>query len=189
MRTVIALLLSLSSFAQRSTTQKVVDHAKWQSTQQVTYNGSYRTIGYPNGDVPANIGVCTDVVIRAYRSAGFDLQELIHKDILVNKEEYDKRKYYGKKVDSNIDHRRTFNLRTFFTRQGAKQPINGNYLPGDIVFWDIAAGHVGIVTDIKVPGTNRYYVVHNICCGPQVEDFLNKAKIIDHYRWQPTKNQ
>lgn len=185
MKLIILLLISISSFAQGSAIQKIVDHAKWQSTQEVTYNGKYLQLKYPEGDVPANIGVCTDVIIRAYRSINIDLQKLVHEDILVNKAEYDKRKYYGKKIDSNIDHRRTFNLRTFFTRKGAKQPIDSDYLPGDIVFWDIAAGHVGIVIDIKVPKTNRYYVVHNICCGPIIEDFLYRAKIIDHYRWIP----
>lgn len=185
MKLIIILLLSFSSFAQRSAIQKIVDHAKWQSTQQVTYNGKYVQLKYPGGDVPPNIGVCTDVIIRAYRSIDIDLQKLVHEDILANKAEYDKRMYYGKKIDSSIDHRRTFNLRTFFTRKGAKHPIDSDYLPGDIVFWDIAAGHVGIVIDIKVPGTNRYYVVHNICCGPKIEDFLYRAKIIDHYRWIP----
>lgn len=185
MKLIIILLLSLSSFAQRSAIQKIVDHAKWQSTQQVTYNGKYLQLKYPGGDVPPNIGVCTDVIIRAYRSIDIDLQKLVHEDILANKAKYDKRMYYGKKIDSNIDHRRTFNLRTFFTRKDAKQPIDSDYLPGDIVFWDIAAGHVGIVIDIKVPEANRYYVVHNICCGPKIEDFLYRAKIIDHYRWIP----
>ena len=183
---IIAMLFTLSSFAQ-STTQKVVDNAKWQTTQQVTYNGKYYNISYPNGDVPANIGVCTDVIIRAYRSAGKDLQKLVHEDMLANKSEYDKRRFYKKEVDSNIDHRRTFNLRTYFTRQDAIRKCTTNeidYLPGDIVFWDIAAGHVGIVVDKKVPGTNRYYVVHNICCGPKMEDFLFSAPIIDHYRWK-----
>jgi len=167
--------------------QTVVDHAQWQATQDVTYDGSYRSIPYPNGDVPANIGVCTDVIIRAYRAIDVDLQVLVHEDMLANKSEYDKRRY-SPVVDSNIDHRRCPNLRTFFTRQGAKLPISksgADYLPGDIVFWDIAAGHVGMVVDKKVAGTNRYYVVHNIGGGPQEEDFLFGGKIVDHYRWQP----
>jgi uncharacterized protein YijF (DUF1287 family) len=181
----VFILLPLITEAQIS---KVISHAKWQTTQKVKYDGKYYKIPYPNGDVPANIGVCTDVIIRAYRSIGKDLQKLVHEDMLNNKAEYDKRRFYKKEADSNIDHRRTFNLRTYFTRQGFKKPITdkeSDYLPGDIVFWDIAAGHVGIVVDIKVPGTTRYYVVHNICCGPQMEDFLFNAKIIDHYRWNP----
>ena len=164
--------------------QKVVDHAKWQSTQHVTYDGKYIQIPYPNGDVPANIGVCTDVIIRAYRAIGVDLQKLIHEDMLSNKVVYDKRRY-SKIVDSNIDHRRTQNMQTYFTRQGAKKPITDNYLPGDIVFWDVAYGHVGIVVDEKVPGTDRYYVVHNIGSGPKMEDVLYSFKIVDHYRWNP----
>ena len=170
-----------------SKTQTVIDHAKWQSTQDVTYDGSWRKIGYPNGDVPANIGVCTDVIIRAYRSIDVDLQVLVHKDMLANKSIYDQRRYTPK-LDHNIDHRRCPNLQTYFTRQGAKLPVTkkgSDYLPGDIVFWDVAAGHVGLVVDVQVKGTSRYKVVHNIGGGPQMEDFLFGATIVDHYRWNP----
>jgi uncharacterized protein YijF (DUF1287 family) len=181
------LILAFTPVKTQTKIDKVIAHAVWQTTQKVTYNGSYFKISYPNGDVPANIGVCTDVIIRAYRSIGVDLQQLIHEDMLANKDVYDKRRF-SKIVDSNIDHRRVPNLQTFFTRQGSKLPISqkgSDYKPGDIVFWDIAAGHVGIVIDEKVPGTDRYYIVHNICCGPQKEDFLFSAKIVDHYRWIP----
>lgn len=171
------------AFTPSPNTQKVIDHAKWQTTQKVTYDGSYRQIDYPNGDVPANIGVCTDVIIRAYRAIDVDLQQLVHEDILS-----DMSAYGIKKADSNIDHRRCSNLKIFFKRQGAKQPITKNaedYLPGDIVFWDVAYGHVGIVVDKKVPGTDRYYIVHNIGSGPQMVDFLFATTIVDHYRWNP----
>lgn len=185
----ILLLVSLSlmAFTAPPQIQKVINHAKWQTTQHVTYDGKYVQIDYPNGDVPATIGVCTDVIVRAYRSINKDLQKLIHEDMMVNKSVYDKRRY-SKKIDSNIDHRRTQNIQTYLTRQGAKKPITKDekdYLPGDIVFWDVAYGHVGIVVDKLVPGTSRYYVVHNICCGPKMEDFLFSSKIVDHYRWQP----
>lgn len=169
--------------------QKVIDHAKWQATQAVTYDGSYRSIPYPNGDVPANVGVCTDVIIRAYRAISIDLQKLVHEDMLKHKSIYDKRRY-TKRLDTNIDHRRCPNLQTYFTRQGAKLPITKNeadYKPGDIIFWDVAAGHVGLVVDVKVPGTNRFKMVHNIGAGPQLEDFLFGAKIVDHYRWYPSE--
>ncbi|MBD3636800.1 MAG: DUF1287 domain-containing protein [Crocinitomicaceae bacterium] len=165
--------------------QKVIDHAKWQTTQDVTYDGSYRKIDYPNGDVPADVGVCTDVIIRAYRAIDVDLQVLIHEDMVKNRAAYQKRKK-TKVLDTNIDHRRCPNMITFFERQGARQPITKNgadYLPGDIVFWDVAAGHVGIVVDDKVKGTNRYQVVHNIGLGPMQNDFLFQAKIVDHFRW------
>ena len=169
--------------------QTVIDHAKWQSTQDVTYDGSYRGIDYPNGDVPANIGVCTDVIIRGYRSIGIDLQQLIHEDMVKNKAVY-QRLRKTPKLDKSIDHRRCPNIRTFLKRQGATQPISSNesdYLPGDIVFWDIAAGHVGIVIDELVEGTNRYKIVHNIGWGPYISDFLFEATIVDHYRWFPDK--
>lgn len=160
-----------------------------QQDQIVTYDPSYFVIPYPNGDVPADIGVCTDVIIRAYRKVGYDLQQLIHEDMKANFAVYNKRRK-SNKIDSNIDHRRTPNMETFFTRKGAKLTITDkeeDYLPGDIVFWKIATGHVGLVTQLKVPGTNRYYVVHNICCGNKVEDFLFSAEITGHYRWNPEK--
>jgi uncharacterized protein YijF (DUF1287 family) len=154
----------------------VMSHALWQSTQYVTYDPTYVTLKYPGGDVASDKGVCTDVVIRAYRSMGKDLQVLVHE--YMNKT--------GQAADKNIDHRRCRVLKKYFTYNNLTLPVTMNesdYQPGDIVFWDIAAGHVGIVTDKKVPGTDRYYVVHNICCGPQMEDFLFSAKIVMHVRW------
>ena len=167
--------------------QKIIKHAKWQATQDVHYDGTYRKIDYPNGDVPANIGVCTDVLIRAYRAIGVDLQLLIHEDMVSHRAIYNKRRKTAQ-LDKSIDHRRVPNMRTYFTRQGAKLTISKkgeDYKPGDIVFWDVAAGHVGLVVDVKVSGTKRYKVVHNIGGGPQLEDFLFGAVIVDHYRWIP----
>ncbi len=160
-----------------------------QTKHEVKYNGNYFVIPYPNGDVPDSIGVCTDVVIRAYRKLGYDLQKLVHEDMKNNFSVYNKRRK-SDKIDSNIDHRRTPNLETFFTRQGAKLTITNNpddYLPGDIVFWKVAAGHVGIVVSDRVPGTKRNYIVHNICCGNKKEDFLFEVQITGHYRWNPEK--
>lgn len=167
--------------------QKLANAAHLQTGQQVTYDGTYYQIKYPGGDVPDSIGVCTDVVIRAYRKVGYDLQKLIHEDMKVAHAEYNKRRV-SKKLDTNIDHRRTPNMQTFFTRKGANLAVTDkeeDYQPGDIVFWDIAAGHVGVVVNVKVPGTSRYMVVHNICCGNNMEDFLFAAKIVGHYRWKP----
>lgn len=180
---VLPILMGVLAFSTTYSIQSVINAAKRQTLDDVTYNGKYVKISYPNGDVPADIGVCTDVIIRAYRTIGVDLQKLIHEDILLNKSEY-----RLKSVDSNIDHRRIPNMRTFLKRQGAKQKISlveKDYLPGDLVFWNVAAGHVGIVIDEKVPGTNRFYVVHNIGRGPEKEDFLFRATIVDHYRWLP----
>ena len=160
----------------------VVKHAKWQATQDVTYDPSYVIIDYPNGDVPANTGVCIDVVIRALRSIDVDLQKLIHEDIVRNKG------YYKiSRPDSNIDHRRCVNAIKYFKRKGKTIPITDNpadYQPGDIVFWDYGkAGHVGIVIDHKVPFTDRYYMVHNYGVGPVVDDFLFDYEITAHVRY------
>ncbi len=167
--------------------KKLCEATVQQTKQKVTYDGSYYRIDYPGGDVPENIGVCTDVIIRAYRKTGYDLQQLIHEDMKKAKAEYDRRRKSAQ-LDRNIDHRRVPNIQTFLERKGAKKPITSNeadYLPGDIVCWDIAAGHIGLVVNHKVPGTSRYMIVHNICCGPQLEDFLFRATIVGHYRWHP----
>ena len=121
----LAMLISLSSFTPSLKMKKVIDKATWQSKQFVIYYGGYIKIKYPNGDVPKNLGVCTDVIIRAYRTIGVDLQQLVHEDMLKNKAVYDKRQY-SKVIDKNIDHRRTNNLRTYFTRQHAKKAITNN---------------------------------------------------------------
>jgi uncharacterized protein YijF (DUF1287 family) len=157
---------------------KFVEHVRWQSTQDVTYDPSYFTLNYPNGDVPANKGVCVDVPIRGLRTIGIDLQKLVHEDVLANANAY-----RITRADRNIDHRRCVNLITYFKREKVTVLVTNNaadYRPGDIVFWDIARGHVGVVTNVKVPGTDRYFMVHNICCGPQMEDFLFAAPIVCH---------
>ena len=163
---------------------KVIEHAKWQTTQQVTYDGSYINISYPNGDVPANIGVCTDVIIRAYRAVDIDLQKLVHEDIKANPRRYKN----ITQPNANIDHRRCSTLIPFFTSHATSLPISNedsDYKPGDIIFWNIARGHVGLVIDEKVPGTNRYYIVHNIYSGPQKEDVLFEYPIKGHFSYTP----
>lgn len=162
-----------------------VQHVLWQSTQDVSYDPSYFSIPYPNGDVPANKGVCVDVPIRGLRSIGIDLQKLVHEDILSAPSSY-----RITKTDKNIDHRRCSNLIVYFKRKNQCVPVSTDetdYHPGDIVFWDIARGHVGVVTNEKVPGTNRYYLVHNICCGPRKEDFLFAAPIVCHVSFEKIK--
>jgi uncharacterized protein YijF (DUF1287 family) len=102
----------------------------------------------------------------------------VHEDVLSNASAY-----HITRADRNIDHRRCVNLITYFKRKKVTTLATNNasdYRPGDIVFWDIARGHVGVVTNVKVPGTNRYFMVHNICCGPQMEDFLFAAPIVCH---------
>ncbi len=155
--------------------------------QQVVYDPSYFSISYPNGDVPKGKGVCTDVVIRAYRQLGVDLQKEVHEDMKANFSVYPK--IWGlNSTDKNIDHRRVPNLMTFFERQGAALSISDNphdYLPGDIVSWNLGGGttHIGIVVNQKSRDSKRYLIVHNIGAGQVMEDCLFKFKITGHYRY------
>lgn len=156
--------------------------------QKVTYDPSYFSIKYPYGDIPSGKGVCTDVVIRAYRKLSIDLQKNVHEDMKTNFDAYPK--FWGlKSTDKNIDHRRVPNLMTFFKRQNAEQPISKhaeNYIPGDIVCWNLggAITHIGIVIDKKSNDKKRCLVVHNIGSGQVIEDCLFDFTIIGHYRYK-----
>ena len=156
--------------------------------QKVTYDPSYFSIDYPNGDVPSDKGVCTDVVIRAYRKIGIDLQKEVHEDMKPNFSSYPK--IWGlKSTDKNIDHRRVPNLMTFFKRRGAEKPISekaSDYKPGDIVCWNLggAITHIGIVVNKKSKDGKRNLIVHNIGGGQVLEDCLFDFKIIGHYRYK-----
>lgn len=156
--------------------------------QKVTYDPSYFSIAYPNGDVPSTKGVCTDVVIRAYRKMGIDLQKEIHEDMKAHFNLYPK--IWGlKSTDKNIDHRRVPNLMTYFKRQGAEKEMTQNpndYKPGDVVCWNLggAITHIGIVVNKKSDDRKRYLIVHNIGSGQVLEDCLFDFKIIGHYRFK-----
>lgn len=163
--------------------------ASSQIGETLSYDPNYRQISYPMGDVARNTGVCTDVVIRAYRDAfGIDLQQRVHEDMRANFSRYPKN--WGlKKPDRNIDHRRVPNLMTFLTRQHARLPISqqaADYKPGDIVTWDLGRGitHIGLV-DATQTADGRPLIVHNIGAGTKREDLLFQYKIIGHYRWLP----
>jgi uncharacterized protein len=154
---------------------------------QVTYDATYFSISYPGGDVPANKGVCTDVVVRAYRKLGIDLQKLVHEDMKANFSRYPQ-KWGLKKTDTNIDHRRVPNLMTFFSRKGQVKAITqkgADYLPGDVVSWDLGRGltHIGIVSAQKSADGQRYLIVHNIGAGQVLEDCLFNFKITGHYAY------
>ncbi len=167
---------------------KLVAAAIERTTQKVRYDPGYVVIPYPGGDVPAEIGVCTDEVIRSYRKVGVDLQREVHEDMARNFRAYPQ-KWGLAKPDSNIDHRRVPNLMVFFERQGAGLPVTSNaqdYRPGDIVTWDLGGGvtHIGIVVNIlSAASANRSMIVHNIGAGPQMEDVLFNWKITGHYRY------
>lgn len=174
--------------AQTVTHKLTLSEAALQLTKQkVTYDPSYFSIDYPNGDVPSDKGVCTDVVIRAYRKLGIDLQKEVHEDMKANFKLYPK--IWGlKTTDKNIDHRRVPNLMTYFMRQGAEKPITKaakDYKPGDVVCWNLggAITHIGIVSNKKSNDGKRYLIVHNIGNGQVLEDCLFDFKIIGHYRY------
>lgn len=165
----------------------LADCAMTLTKQKVTYDPSYFSIPYPNGDVPSDKGVCSDVVIRAYRKIEIDLQKEVHEDMKANFDAYPKN--WGlKTTDRNIDHRRVPNLMTFFERKGAAKPITQNpddYLPGDVVCWSFGGGltHTGIVVNKKSRFSKRNLIVHNVGRGQVMEDFLFEYKIIGHYRY------
>jgi uncharacterized protein YijF (DUF1287 family) len=165
----------------------IVIAARKQVGVTLRYDPAYRSLRYPGGDVPADRGVCTDVIVRALRTArSIDLQQQVHEDMTAYWDAYPhSRKWRLSKPDANIDHRRVPNLMTFFKREGLARPLTSNaanYLPGDIVAWDLGAGilHIGIVSDRDSNGTPL--VIHNIGAGAREEDILFRFTIIGHYR-------
>lgn len=166
--------------------KNLVEAAIKRTKENIIYDPSYFQIDYPNGDIPKDKGVCTDVIIRAYRSLGIDLQEKVHQDIKENFNLYPK-KWGLNSPDTNIDHRRVPNLQVFFSRFGIELEVSKNpedYQPGDIVTWDLGQGktHIGIVTNHYQ--NNIPLIVHNIGRGPKLENMLFKFKITGHYRYQ-----
>lgn len=186
----ILFLLSQTVYSD-SFENQLVDAAMERTKSQVRYDGRYVSIDYPNGDVPANIGVCTDVVIRSYRALNIDLQKLVHEDMLANFSSYPSKRIWGlSKTDKNIDHRRVPNLQVFFTRAGEKlpnSPLAADYKPGDIVSWMLPGNlpHIGIVSDQVSEATKWPMIVHNIGSGPKLEDMLYDYEITGHYRFHP----
>ncbi|MDR2653069.1 MAG: DUF1287 domain-containing protein [Prevotellaceae bacterium] len=183
------LMLAVSTtVGQNAFFNRLADSALILTEQKVQYDPNYFQIPYPNGDIPENKGVCTDVVIRAYRKLGIDLQKEIHEDMEANFDKYPK--LWGmSQTDKNIDHRRVPNLMTFFSRHGTvmkKSLDTQDYLPGDIVCWDLDNGikHIGIVANKKSSDGNRYLIVHNIGQGQVVEDCLFRFTVIGHYRYE-----
>ncbi len=184
--TLLFPLFVLTTFGQTSFQTKLAKAAVELTNDYVVYDPSYFSIPYPNGDVPEGKGVCTDVVIRAYRKVGIDLQKLVHEDMKANFNLYPKN--WGlKTTDKNIDHRRVPNLMVFFKRKGTElsRSRKEGYIPGDIVCWNLggAITHIGIVSDQKSSDGERYLIVHNIGGGQVLADCLFSYKIIGHYRY------
>ncbi len=191
LRTTAAFLAAAIAVQADTTTvdsvQVLVDAARVQVGTTVSYDPAYVAIDYPGGDVPIERGVCTDVVVRAFRALGIDLQKLVHEDMKKHFCAYPDR--WGlSKPDPNIDHRRVPNLMTCFTRRGMSLPVTqeaGDYLPGDIVSCKIPGDldHIMLVSDTTAEATGRRMVVHNIGAGAQLADVLFEFTLTGHYRW------
>lgn len=198
--TLLLALLAAASSAQPApqpetprasgTPQALVDAARSQVGVTLTYDPAYRRLAYPNGDVPIERGVCTDVVVRAYRKLDLDLQSLVHQDMKKAWGTYTHQaRWQLKAPDPNIDHRRVPNLATFFARHGTALPASPEaktYLPGDIVTWRLPHDltHIGIVSD-KFSGDGIPLIIHNIGAGAREENMLFAYPITGHYRWHP----
>jgi uncharacterized protein len=166
---------------------RLVAAAVEQTRQAVAYDGSYRRIPYPGGDVPPSIGVCTDVVVRAYRRIGIDLQAAVHED-MVRAFRWYPQSWGLARPDANIDHRRVPNLQTYLRRAGAGLAVSrkaSDYQAGDLVTWMLPGNlpHIGLVTDRRSPTSRAPLLVHNIGRGPQLEDVLFAYPITGHYRY------
>ena len=167
--------------------KKFIDAAVAQVGVTTRYDPSYVQLDYPGGDVPKERGVCTDVLVRAFRGVSIDLQKEVHEDMTAAWSDYPKR--WGlARPDSNIDHRRVPNLMTYLARKGKSLSITDNpddYRPGDIVTWDLGGGvdHIGIVTDMAFTPGGECLIAHNIGSGAKVEDVLFDWKITGHYRY------
>lgn len=167
---------------------KIVEGARRQLVQPAGYDGRYRKISYPGGDVASDRGVCTDVVIRSLRHAGYDLQKLIHEDMKLRFKTYPRREA---RPDPNIDHRRVPNQRHFFAKFGKSLTLRTDgtdakeWLPGDIVTWKLDSGldHTGVLSD-SIGSGGLPQVIHNIGVCSE-EDVLTTWEITGHYRFPP----
>ncbi len=199
--TMSARLLSLLSFIVLAVAQAIAPAAQASPAElfaaarsqvgvTLSYDPRYERLAYPGGDVPIERGVCTDVIVRAYRKLGQDLQVLVHQDMKQSWAVYQKQgRWQMKAPDRNIDHRRVPNLATFFARHGTSLPVSKDgsaYRPGDIVTWMLPGNltHIGIVSD-KRTGAGTPLMIHNIGAGTREENMLFDFPVTGHYRWQP----
>jgi uncharacterized protein YijF (DUF1287 family) len=186
------LLLFFLSFPSIATnfSERLSEAALHRTSFDVRYDGRYLKLDYPNGDVPGEIGVCTDVVIRSYRSLGIDLQQLVHLDMRDNFSVYPSNRIWGmNKPDTNIDHRRVPNLQRFFARHGDVKTISNDpkdYQAGDLVTWMLPGNlpHIGIIVNQLSQESGHPMIVHNIGAGPKLQDVLFAYPITGHYRFE-----
>ena len=183
------MALAAASQASPGTGPTLASAAQSQIGVTLHYDPSYQRLAYPNGDVPLERGVCTDVVIRAYRQLGVDLQKLVHEDMRANWNAYPHpAKWALKRPDTNIDHRRVPNLAAFFRRHGTELAPSRDphdYHPGDLVVWALPYGglpHIGIVAD-RISAAGTPLMIHNIGSGAKMEDVLFAFKVTGHFRY------
>lgn len=198
MRKILSISLALiclasplnAAWAQSAFGYSLSDAALKIRDSSVVYDSAYTKIPYPGGDVSKRYGVCSDVIIRAYRELGIDLQKLVHEDMRAHFSAYPK--LWGlQKTDTNIDHRRVPNLQVFFTRKGQSLPVSlkpEDYQSGDLVIWNLSERgslpHIGIVTEKRSEDGKRPLIVHNIGQGQNLDDMLFDYKITGHYRYK-----
>lgn len=172
----------------RTAAEKIVNGAKLEVRRGVVYDASYVQLKYPGGDVPSDRGACTDVVVRALRQAGYDLQKLIHEDMRRNFSRYP-RKYGLKRPDRSIDHRRTPNHMTFLRRFGKTLPLDyegdaaKSWKPGDLVYCNLSngLGHCGVVSDRRT-AEGRPLILHN-AGRAELQDLLPHVEVTGHFRY------
>lgn len=182
----LCLCLAVPAWAQPIQAEQLVSAARQQVGVTLGYDPVYRRLDYPGGDVPLSTGVCTDVLIRALRAQGLDLQQAVHEDMRAHFSAYPQ-SWGLKRPDRNIDHRRVPNLMTWLRRQGLAQPLSeaaSAYRGGDVVTWDLGNGlsHIGIVSDRR-SAQGVPLILHNIGRGTREEDILFAFKVTGHYRF------
>lgn len=183
----LSALVCVPAHAQDAT--RLVAAARAQVGVTTIYDPAYVRIAYPDGDVSADRGVCADVIVRAFRADGIDLQKLVHDDMTAHFRAYPQT-WRLRGPDTNIDHRRVPNLETYFRRHGDALPITAqasDYRAGDVVSWRLPNGlaHIGIVSDRLVAvDSGGPLVIHNIGNGTQEENVLFAWKIVGHFRWK-----
>lgn len=176
----------------RTTPERIVAGGRLEVHRRVGYDSRYRAIPYPNGDIPQDRGVCTDLVVRALRAGGYDLQRLIHEDKRAHPAGYP-RVGGSRRSDANIDHRRTPNHLAFFRRRALVLTNRlgrahlEDWQPGDLVYLDLGGGvlHCGVVSDRKNP-EDIPLLIHNIGPTASEEDCLARWRIIGHFRFPPS---
>ncbi|MEO6364795.1 MAG: DUF1287 domain-containing protein [Luteimonas sp.] len=172
--------------APASASSLLVAAARKQVGVTLLYDPAYVALAYPGGDVPQDRGVCTDVVVRAFREAGIDLQRSLHEDMRAHFADYP-RQWGSNEPDRNIDHRRVPNQMRWFDRQGWAQPVSklaADYSAGDIAAWQLSGNgllHIGIVSDRKT-ADGTPLILHNIGIGTQESDIVFSHQVVGHYR-------